>query len=111
LENSPKHDYWTPENPTNAYPRPNDKISTGQYLYGSTLGYTDGSYIKLRDVTLGYSLPQNLLQKLSMSQLRVYVSAKNFATWSKIKHYDPERDGSESWPMYKQVIFGLNINF
>jgi TonB-linked SusC/RagA family outer membrane protein len=111
LENSPVHDYWTPENPTNSYPRPHSQRSTGQYPYGSTLNYADGSFIKLRDITLGYTLPQPLLQKMNISQLRFYVSAKNYAMWTKIEHYDPERGGSESWPMFKQVIFGLNLNF
>jgi TonB-linked SusC/RagA family outer membrane protein len=111
LENSPKHDYWTPENPTNAYPRPHNQRSTGQYPYNSTLNKFDGSFVKLRDVTLGYSLPETLLQKLNLSQLRFYVSAKNYWMWTKIDHYDPERGGGESWPMFKQVIFGLNLNF
>jgi hypothetical protein len=111
LENSPKHNYWTPENPTNDYPRPHSQRSTGQYPYGSTLNYADGSFIKLRDVTLGYTLPQSILRSINVSQLRFYVSAKNYFMWTKIDHYDPERGGSESWPMYKQIIFGLNLNF
>jgi len=109
LENSPIHDYWTPENPTNSYPRPHSGRSTGQYPYGTTLQYVDGSFIKLRDITLGYSVPK--IEKLNNMQLRFYVSAKNYAMWKKIEHYDPERDGSESWPMYKQIIFGLSLNF
>lgn len=108
-ENGPRVDYWTPENPTNAYPRPNAGTSTGNSRYFSTLRYADGSFVKIRDITLGYNLPQQILDKLSVSRLRVYATAKNYFVWSDLGGYDPERGGSLSFPMTRQLLFGVNI--
>lgn len=108
-ENGPRVDYWTPENPTNAYPRPNAGTSTGNARYFSTLRYADGSFVKVRDITLGYNLPQQLIDNLSISRVRVYATAKNYFVWSDLGGYDPERGGSLSFPMTRQLLFGVNI--
>jgi TonB-linked SusC/RagA family outer membrane protein len=110
MENGPNVDYWTPENPTNDHPRP-DKNKTANSAYMSTLYYVDGSFVKIRDISLGYALPASVVQKLSLSRLRVYTTLKNFFTFSHMKPYDPERGGLISFPMTKQVVFGLNVNF
>ena len=102
--------YWTPENPSNDYPRPNANISGSSTLYFSTLGYVDGSYLRIRNISLGYTFPD--LKKSFMSSLRLYVSGTNLFTWTKsfkLKQYDPERGGSESSPMLKNVTFGINL--
>jgi TonB-linked SusC/RagA family outer membrane protein len=111
LENSSNVDYWTPENPTNAFPRPNSSYSTTNYLYQSTLGYVDGSFIKIRDVSLGYNIPSALVKKIGVGRVRVYSTLQNYFTFSKIKDYDPERGGDLSFPLVKQMIFGVNIDF
>lgn len=111
LENGGNVDYWTPENPTNAFPRPNKNKSYTQVTYYSTLKYEDGSFFKIRDITLGYSFQPDLLKHLKLSKLRVYATAKNFFTFSKIDNYDPEQGGSISFPMTKQLVFGLNVEF
>jgi TonB-dependent starch-binding outer membrane protein SusC len=110
LENSSNVDYWTPENPTNAFPRPNSSYSTTNYLYQSTLGYVDGSFLKIRDVSLGYNLPSALTRKLGLGKVRVYSTLQNYFTFSKLKDYDPERGGNLSFPLVKQMIFGVNID-
>lgn len=110
MENGPKVDYWTPENPTNSHPRP-DKDKNLQSAYMSTLWYQDGSFLKIRDVTLGYTFPTNLLNSVGISNLRVYGTLKNFFTFSHMGPYDPERGGSISFPMTRQVVFGVNLNF
>ncbi|GAA4384737.1 TonB-dependent receptor [Hymenobacter koreensis] len=91
IENSSKQDYWTPENPTNAYPRPDASVSKTSLPYFSTLSYRDGSYVKLRAVTLGYNLPQAWMDKLAVASARIYVQGKNLVTLSHIHDYDPER--------------------
>mgnify|MGYP000112865028 CR=1 FL=1 len=111
LENGGNVDYWTPENPTNAFPRPNKSKSYTQVTYYSTLKYEDGSFFKIRDITLGYTFKPELLKHLNLSRLRVYATAKNFFTFSKIDNYDPEQGGSISFPMTKQLVFGLNVEF
>lgn len=110
LENGPVVDYWTPENPTNSHPRP-DKNKNLSSAYMSTLYYQDGSFLKIREMTLGYSLPNTWLTKVKISKCRVYGTLKNFFTFSHMGPYDPERGGSLSFPMTKQVVFGVNLNF
>lgn len=73
--NQLKVDYWTPTNPTDAFPRPD--ASTDRFLYSSTLGYMDGSFIKCRSINLGYDLPASILKKAGIKSLRIYVTALN----------------------------------
>lgn len=107
-------DYWTPENPTNAYPRPNKNTSLASTLYSSSLGYEDGSFLRIRNITLGYSIPKQTLEKSFVKSLRLYFTARNPLTYTKsslLKEYDPERGGSEGAPMTKLYTFGLNASF
>lgn len=105
-----KFDYWTPENPTNAFPRPEKSFSSDDIRLKS-LGYVDGSYLKIKEITLGYTLPKSWLDKIHASKIRLYCSLKNFLTFSHLKDYDPERGGSLSYPMTKQAVFGINVDF
>ncbi|GEO06081.1 SusC/RagA family TonB-linked outer membrane protein [Adhaeribacter aerolatus] len=109
LENGSNIDYWTPENPTNAFPRPNSSYSTTNYLFQSTLGYVDGSFVKIRDVSLGYNLPAALLKRAGVGKIRVYSTLQNYFVFSNMKDYDPERGGDLSFPLPKQIIFGVNV--
>ncbi|HEY1200907.1 MAG TPA: SusC/RagA family protein, partial [Niastella sp.] len=111
IENGAKANYWTPENPTNDYPRPNSNISRASLPFASTLGYKDGSFVKIRNITLGYTLPKTLSQKFHINNLRWYVSAKNYFTFAKEKDYDPEGEGSFDRPLTKLIVTGLNIEF
>jgi hypothetical protein len=68
------YDYWTPDNPTNSFPKP----ASGNTLpYSSTLGYHDASFIKIRSINLGYNLPISLLSKAGITSARVYITAQN----------------------------------
>jgi hypothetical protein len=104
-------DYWTPENPTNSYPRPDSKISRAALPFATTLGYEDGSFLKIRTITLGYTLPASLAKSLHVTSVRWYASAKNYFTFSKVKDYDPEGSGSFETPLTKLIVTGLNIEF
>ena len=106
--------YWTPENASNDYPRPNKNVSLASTLYNTTLGYADGSFVRLRNVTLGYNIPKLVLEKSFIKSVRVYATARNPFTYTKssrLDQYDPERGGSESSPMTKLYTFGLNATF
>lgn len=111
VENGAAVDYWTPENPSNAFPRPNSRFPRTNYLYYSTLSTTDGSYLKIRDATIGYSLPQALASRLAAGQARIYLSGRNLARWSKLDDYDPERGGSINNPMTRAFVTGFDIKF
>ena len=111
LENSSNVDYWTPENPTNDFPRPNRFYGFGKTRYSSTLKYEKGSFVKIRDITLAYNLPAKALKNIGLDRVRIYATAKNFFTFSSIENYDPERGGGISFPMTKQLVFGVNLDF
>jgi hypothetical protein len=105
-------DYWTIDNPTNDYPRPNKNQEN--ITYGSSLRYMDGGFVKLRNVTLGYTLPESVLGRLHMTKLRFYVTAQNPIIWSNYKLFDPERAGnvtSGEMPSFKLFMGGVNVTF
>ncbi|MBN2214527.1 MAG: TonB-dependent receptor [Bacteroidales bacterium] len=70
-------DYWTPDNPTNAYPKPYGPEVTNHPKYGSTLAYFDANYIKISNITLAYNFKVEWLEKISLDKLRLYVTAQN----------------------------------
>jgi TonB-dependent starch-binding outer membrane protein SusC len=106
-------DYWTYTNQGAKFPTPgvNTVNSTLYSAYATSLLYEKADYIKIKDITLSYSLPKSLIGKVGLSQLKVYGSLKNFFTFASIDNYDPERDGSISFPLAKQVVFGVNVQF
>ncbi|GGA90604.1 SusC/RagA family TonB-linked outer membrane protein [Puia dinghuensis] len=73
--NQIKTNYWTRNNPTNDFPAPD--AGTDRLFFGSTLGYQDGSFIKMRSINLGYDVPSAVLKKAGILSLRVYVNATN----------------------------------
>lgn len=75
---------WTPENPSNIYP----KASTNRNLLVSDRFIEDGSYLKLKTLSLSYGFPQ--LNFKHIAGLRVYVTGQNLLTWTKYRGYDPE---------------------
>lgn len=107
-------DYWTPENPGGYLPRPGLHSSTSGYIGFDALKYVDGSYFKIRNMTLGYSLPAALTQRWSMQKLRVYATANNPFIFTKsdlLKYQDPESNGSDNFPLTKQFVLGLSVIF
>jgi hypothetical protein len=103
--------YWTPENPSNEFPRPNSRFPKNNYLYYSSLIYEDASFLKLRDATIGFTLPETLSQRFAAGRARIYVSGRNLLRWAKVDDYDPERGGSISDPMTRVFVTGIDITF
>lgn len=103
-------DYWTVKNNGAKFPSPG-AASTTFGSYGSALLYEKADYIKIKDVTLSYNLPAKLINKINLDQVKLYGSLKNFFTFAGIDNYDPERGGSVSFPLAKQVVFGINLQF
>lgn len=106
-DGSPDVDYWTPENQDAKFPRPG--IASQNDM--PALAFEKASYLKLREVTLAYNFPRELVSRAGISNLRIYGSLQNYFTWSNLDNYDPERGGSISNPMAKHMVFGLNIDF
>ena len=102
-------DYWTPENQDAKFPTPGNQINFGNY--GSALLYEDASYVKVKDITLSYNLPKNPLAKVGIESFKLYGSMKNYFTFSSVDNYDPERGGPITFPLAKQLVFGVNVEF
>lgn len=103
-----KVDYWTPNNPTNEYPAPNYNSAAGD-PYRSSMNYQDGSFIKLRNVSLGYNLPEAWSKKIHLSNVKLYAQALNPGLiYSKIDWIDPDLGGST---FNRGFVFGLNVGF
>lgn len=115
VSNSPDYlDYWTPENPSNDFPRPKKDGRIYDNFGYMSLNYIDGSYFKVRNVSLAYTVPALLSDRIGINKLRFYITASNLFTIAKshlIQNYDPERGGAEDMPLTKQVVFGVNFNF
>lgn len=72
----------------------------------------NGSFIRLKNIELSYSLPQNWIKKVGMTNCRLYVNANNLVTWDHLNELcDPESNGSNRYPIMKTVNFGVNIKF
>lgn len=114
-------DYWTPDNPTNAYPRPNQNQE--RPVYSTSMAYFDGSFIKIRNVNLGYNFPKSWAAKIKAESLRVYVSAQQPLIISSYvnKHQGVDPEGIDfnadsenlpvSTPPSRTWLFGLNVKF
>jgi TonB-linked SusC/RagA family outer membrane protein len=107
VRNGIKRDYWTPENPSNTYPRPNYSTKAANV---ELLGFTDASYIRLRTLSLAYSLPQYLARKAGLNHVKLYVTGTNLWTITDYKSYSPENNPNE-FPDAKGFTTGLNLSF
>jgi TonB-linked SusC/RagA family outer membrane protein len=102
---------WTPENRDASYPRFTYQLSHNQRF--STYWLEDASYLRLKNIQIGYTLPARLIEKLRISRLRVFASADNLFTNTNFYYaYDPETPVSSGgfYPQVKTFIFGLNLN-
>ena len=83
------------------------------YITSRSIHSTD--YIRLKNITFGFTVPQNWTKKVGINSVRLYAAASNLWTWAAYDYYDPEavRAGSAIWgtPPLKTVTFGFNINF
>ncbi|MBP9103172.1 MAG: TonB-dependent receptor [Chitinophagaceae bacterium] len=105
VRNGIKVDYWTPENPSTTFPRPNYGAAPQNV---SSLGLRESSYVRLRTLSLGYNMQNSLLDKMKLSGLRVYITASNLFTITDYKSYSPENNPNQ-FPDTKSFTFGLNI--
>ena len=113
-----KVDYWTPKNPTNAYPQPNRDQEFP--LYSSTLLYFDGSFVKIRNINFGYTFPYMLTQKWRIESIRLFTNIQQPKIWSSYmsRHngVDPEigegtSTSSNVTPSTRVITMGLNVKF
>ncbi len=103
---------WTPDNPNARYPRLSAyKAPLSAHNAHANSGWiVDGSYLRLKAMQLGYTLPANLLRSAKIQQLRIYVSGSNLFTWDKLKYLDPEMPNVNNGFYPQQRIFAAGVN-
>ncbi|MEC5147981.1 SusC/RagA family TonB-linked outer membrane protein [Chitinophaga sp. 212800010-3] len=107
-------DYWTPENPNAYFPRVKSYIAEGATELGApqTRYLQNAAYLRLKNITLGYTLPKKLTDKMKIARLRFYFSAENIFTISHLRaNIDPEGLDGAIYPFQKTYSAGLNMNF
>jgi TonB-linked SusC/RagA family outer membrane protein len=109
---------WTPENNRNEVQRAKEDpapVTTSRYV-------EDASYLRLKNLTVGYNLPSSITKLIRLNQLRVYASANNLFTWTKYSGYDPDVSKNEqstlmqgvdygAYPNAKSFLAGINVTF
>lgn len=84
--------YWTPTNPTNDFPQPDQGPRSNEWpTYGSTLGYRDGTFIKVRNIDLGYTLPAAWTGAVRLTSARVYVQVQNPLIWARDSYFQANK--------------------
>lgn len=117
---------WTPENPDRnaTYPRfevlPNANTPNTQE---SSFWMIDGSYLRIKNAQIGYTIPAAVMQKLNIGSIRLYLSGENLLTWSNFRQgWDPETGGNyndvnstttsgDYYPLLSNYTFGINVKF
>jgi len=130
-----KVDYWTPQNTNAKYPKPGGIQDGDNPKYGSTLGYFDASYVKIRTITIGYNFNQKWVKSIGISKLRLYGTVQNpfvlFSPYHRETGMDPESNsyGNENaavayssnlkrlltigtnTPSTRNYMIGINLTF
>ena len=113
LLNAWANDHWS-ENDRNLYaawPRLSDQLVDNNNR-NSTWWLRDGSFLRLKSVEFGYSIPDKLASKVNLSSARIYINGSNLVTFSKFKLWDVEMGGNGlGYPIQQVVNLGLNLNF
>ncbi|RAJ11085.1 TonB-linked SusC/RagA family outer membrane protein [Chitinophaga skermanii] len=110
-------DAWTPTHTNTDVPRLNSKDTNGNYGTVSDWYLENGAYLRLKNVTLGYTLPNNILKQAGLNTVRFYVTGSNLFTITKYKGFDPEVGTDEvgidkaRYPLARTIMVGLNVNF
>ncbi len=101
--------YWTESNPSNEYFQPGNR---GRFF--DAFRYRDVSFVRVGNISLGYSFPQDILSRLRMQKLRVYATATNPFTFTKYPGFDPEWADENTWGEatgFSTYLLGLNVSF
>jgi len=100
---------WTPEAPSQTLPR----VGGQNNAEVSSFYIEDASYLRLKNIEFGISLPQKTLEKLNIKKLRLFVGGQNLLTFTGLEFFDPEgANGNQSnrnAPLYKTITFGMNL--
>ena len=100
-------DYWTPTNPSNTEPRPNAAQENPDF--GGARGYEEGSFVRIRTLTLGYTIPGDHLGWTRARSLRIYATALDPFLFTKFRGIDPESRTDPGVPSYRTLMMGVTL--
>ncbi len=105
--------HWSPDNPNVKYSNLDVNNHNFPKDAASSLYIYDASYIRLKNIELGYSLPKSLLSKINLEKVRLYVGGQNLLTHTTMPQLDPETVNNEgqSYPNVKAINFGVKVDF
>jgi TonB-linked SusC/RagA family outer membrane protein len=102
--------YWTPENPSNEYPRPN--VDQERPIYDSAVRLQNGSHWRVRNITLGYNVPSSLSGRvINGSSLRIYAQSTDPFIFTDFKGFDPEGGEDIGTPSHRTLLLGASVGF
>jgi len=110
---------WTGEGTSNTYPRMSTIRANDNYRV-SELGLKSGNYLRMKDVVLGYTIPETITDQIGVSNMKFYISGRNLLTFTNFDGVDPEESGTNNltrgviynnYPQSKSVVLGANITF
>jgi TonB-dependent starch-binding outer membrane protein SusC len=108
---------WTGAGTSNDFPRLSNSDPNGNFTKPSAFYLSDGSYFRIKNLQIGYTIPAQLLTKYGVQRLRVYVSTNNLVTFTKYSGFDPEIGGASYsidrgvYPQARAFLFGVNLGF
>lgn len=107
--------YWKKPGDTGVAPKPISGNATNSYQFASTRWLEKGDYFRIKDITLSYNLPKDLINKANLSAARIYASGLNLYTFHDVNFWDPERGvtgmGTGIYPVSKSMVLGLEVTF
>lgn len=113
-------DRWTEDNPSSTHPRVTILDPNGNFTRPSDFFVEDGTYVRLRNVSLGYTMPAHLVNVIGATRLRVYVASQNLLTFTGYSGHDPEIGSSWAldvgidrniYPQARSFSLGINLDF
>jgi hypothetical protein len=108
---------WTGEGTSNSYPRLTTGDTNLNFNNPSDFYLEDGDYLRFKTVQLGYSLPKDVLEKVKIDRIRLYITGENLFTFTKYTGYDPEIGGNVMgidrgyYPQARTGMLGVNLQF
>lgn len=107
--------YWKKPGDTNCNPKPIAGNTSQSNYMGSDRWLEKGDYFRIKDVTLSYTLPKNIVKKAQLNNVRVYATGMNLYTFHDVNYFDPERGidglGYGVYPVTKTFVVGLDVTF
>lgn len=109
LSNTTKKNWWTPDNPTNEWYM--NRLDANVQEGYTAPPYEKAGFARLRDVSLSYDFPNEILSRVGIGNVRIFLSGRNLHTFTKFGGTDPELSSLQDVPLQKEYVVGLNIGF